>query len=333
MHHRLPVSPQSPWLAPMAGFTDLPFRMLCRAYGCSVACTEMISAKGLLHANKGTVQLLHTSPGDDPLMVQLFGSDPETISLAARGLREKGFSFFDLNCGCAIKKVTKTGSGAALLMHPQLLLRVAGEFIDAAGQGKAGFKLRLGWDKESRNYLDIALRLEEMGAGWITLHPRYAAQKFSGKAEWEALTELQKKLTIPLIASGDLFTASDAVRCLELTGADAVMFARGALQDPLVFTRYRNMLRREKETSPVPDMTAVLEDLVAAYQKYDPGGGGLLKLRTLGPRIIRDIPGAGSFRKRICGCRTWEEVLVLVRELQQTRINLSACAGAEYARE
>jgi tRNA-dihydrouridine synthase B len=294
----------------------------------------MISAKGLLYASKGTVELLRTSPGDDPLVVQLFGSDPRTISLAARSLRSRGFSFFDLNCGCAVKKVLKTGAGAALLVHPELLFRIAEKLIAEAGKGKVGFKLRLGWDRESRNYLNIAQRLEEMGAGWITLHPRYAAQKFSGKAEWAALTELKKRLTIPLIASGDMFTASDALKCLELTGADAIMFARGALQDPLVFARYKNMLEAaEKKISPLPDMSTVFEDLVTAYKKHDPGGKGLLKLRTLGPRIVRDIPGAGSFRQKICQCRTWEDVSDLIRDLRQTGPGLSQFDGVRDERK
>jgi len=318
----------------MAGFTDMPFRMLCRAYGCRVACTEMISAKGLWHASKGTVELLRTSPGDDPLVVQLFGSDPNTISLAARGLRNRGFSFFDLNCGCAVKKVLKTGAGAALLVHPELLFQIAEELISEVGKGKAGFKLRLGWDKENRNYLDIALRLEEMGAGWITLHPRYAAQKFSGKAEWNALKELKKRLSIPLIASGDMFTAFDALKCLELTGTDTIMFARGALQDPLVFARYKNMLKTAEGNIPsLPDMSTVFEDLVATYKKHDPGGKGLLKLRTLGPRIVRDIPGAGSFRQKICQCRTWEEVSDLIRDLRQTGPRFSKSDGAKDERK
>ncbi|MFP4167505.1 MAG: tRNA dihydrouridine synthase [Desulfonatronovibrionaceae bacterium] len=325
----LPISPASPWLGPMAGFSDLPFRMLCRGYGCSVACTEMISAKGLMHQSKGTVQLLQTCPGDSPLVVQLFGSDPDFIAPAAGGLLERGFSFFDLNCGCAVKKVTKTGAGAALLKEPQLLFQTAKTLLRAVGEKKAGFKLRLGWDACGQGYIAIAQALEQMGAGWITLHPRYAVQKFSGTADWTAVAELKRKLNIPVIASGDLFTAQHGIKCLELTGADAVMFARGALQDPAIFARFKRMYGETTTSCPPPPGTMeVFQALVAEYKKRDPGKKGLLKLRTLGPKIIREIPGAGALRQKICRCQSWEEAEELAAEVKKAqKANPTSCTG------
>lgn len=314
---KLPITPDSPWLAPMAGFTDLPFRLMCRGYGCKVACTEMISAKGLLYGNKGTRDLLHTCPDDVPLVVQLFGSNPEIVAKAAFNLKKEHFVFFDFNCGCSVKKVTKTGSGAALLLDQKRLFNIARELIAVCGEKMVGFKLRLGWDIAHTAFLDIALGLEQLGAGWITLHPRYAVQKFSGHADWSALCTLKKRLNIPLIASGDLITAENAMRCLEQTNVDTVMFARGALYDPLIFTKMLIMMNKdEHESTPLPDLPSVLAELINVYRKWSPEKKSLLKLRTLGPKIIRELPGAGAFRKQACLCRNWNDMSVLIKELQ-----------------
>ncbi|MDL2271833.1 tRNA-dihydrouridine synthase family protein, partial [Desulfovibrio sp. OttesenSCG-928-I05] len=270
----LPIGPDLPWLAPLAGFSDLPFRLLCRELGAAVACTEMVSAKGLIlgqgKRSGATESYLITippphcdaphqptppcaeapqttppqgprpgdrvraAPQDRPLVVQLFGSEAPFLEKAVRTLAERGYQWFDLNMGCSVPKVGKSGSGSAMLRDIPNALAVARAMINAAGPGKVGFKLRLGWQQGEEVYLDLARRLEELGAGWVTLHPRYARQKFSGTADWSHTARLKEALSIPVIAGGDLFTARDAVRCLEETGADSVMFARGALNNPAV---------------------------------------------------------------------------------------------------
>ena len=182
----LPIRPELPWLAPLAGYSDLPFRMLCRELGAAVTCTEMVSAKGLNYFNKGTSSLLATQPSDTPLVLQLFGAEPDTFAQAMDKLLEKGFCFFDLNAGCPVRKVTKTGSGSRLLEDVDLLCALAKVMVERAGPGSVGVKTRLGWEKGDEIYLDVARRLEDLGVAWITLHPRYGRQMFTGNANWAA---------------------------------------------------------------------------------------------------------------------------------------------------
>ncbi|MDR2488488.1 MAG: tRNA-dihydrouridine synthase family protein [Desulfovibrio sp.] len=249
----LPISPETPWLAPLAGFSDLPFRLLCREQGAAVACTEMISAKGVVYGvrnNKkardghsgSTDDLLATCPEDSPLVVQLFGAEPEFLTEATELLCGRGFCWFDLNMGCPVPKVTKTGAGAALLREPARAVAAAAAVFRSAGPGRAGCKLRLGWDAVSPVYIDLAKALEDAGAAWITLHPRYARQGFSGEADTEAWEKLVRAVSIPVLASGDLFRAKDALRCLS-TGVSGVMFARGAMTNPAIFRRYHSLYR------------------------------------------------------------------------------------------
>lgn len=305
----LPIHPDKPWLAPLAGFSDLAFRLLCRHYGCCAAFTEMISAKGLVYQTRNTLELLKTSPEDSPLIVQIYGSEPGIIRKSMSILMDLGFCYFDLNCGCSVRKVAKTGAGAALLKSPGLIAEMALAMSEAAGPGRAGIKIRLGWNNEEQVYLELAEMLSGSGTGWITLHPRTAGQLFSGKARWEALKTLKKATRIPVIASGDLFTARDALECVRLTGVDNVMFARGALNNPSIFEHYIN-LRKNKFMVEVDQ--AHLQEMcfktIYYYQRYCPSQRAVLKMRTVLPRMIREIPGAKELRKEIISCRDWDGV-------------------------
>lgn len=328
----LPIGPEHPWLAPLAGFSDLPFRLLCRESGAAVACTEMVSAKGLIYGLKSkeqggaTEDLLVTTPEDSPLVVQLFGEDPDFLSQAAQVLRERGYRYFDLNMGCSVPKVCKSGAGAALLRDPKHAFKAAAAMIKAAGEGRAGCKIRLGWDAASETYLDLAKRLEDAGAAWITLHPRYARQGFGGKPDPLALEKLVSRVAIPVIASGDLFTAADGLAALQ-TGARAVMFARGALTNPAIFRQYGQLrsgaacpdilppekllflIRRHAELSRLysPEFSERKgrgKRRARAEQK-DPA---LMKMRTVVPRYVRHLPGAKALRNALSRCESWDDL-------------------------
>ena len=332
----LPLGPEFPWLAPLAGFSDLPFRLLCREAGAAVACTEMVSAKGLIYGLKsreksgGTEDLLVTVQGDNPLVVQLFGEDPDFLSAAVSLLRERGHVFFDLNMGCSVPKVCRTGAGAALLRDPANALKVATAMIQAAGEGRAGCKIRLGWDAHSSIYLDLAKGLEDAGAAWICLHPRYARQGFGGKADIAALEKLAGSVRIPVIASGDLFTAEDGIAVLQ-TGVQGVMFARGALVNPTVFRRFRLLLAGgTAPAAPAPEELLLLiqrhGQLAREYspcraegkkrgrrraviEERDPA---LMKMRTVVPRYVRHLPGAKQLRLALSRCVSWDELDILL---------------------
>lgn len=313
MMPQISFSPDEPWLAPLAGYSDLPFRLLCREHGCRVAVTEMVSAKGLIYQSPGTQELLMTSVMDEPLVVQLFGSEETFLVQAVERLREAGFRYFDLNCGCPVRKVSKTGSGAALMKDPAHLLRLAKAMIDATEPGCMGFKIRLGWYVGQPVFREVSKGLEDLGAGWVTMHPRFGAQGFTGHADWAQLGVLKKSVNLPVIASGDLFLAEDAVRCVEQTGVDAVMFARGALSDPTIFER--NLTLRSTGHAPEKDCAqavALVHRLCDLYTEHGMDRLGLLKMRTLVPRFLKGLPGARGLRRDIVFCKTWDEVFTLL---------------------
>jgi tRNA-dihydrouridine synthase B len=308
-----PITADKPWLAPLAGFSDLPFRLLCHEYGCRTAVTEMVSAKGLIYDSPGTQELLQTCEQDSPLIVQLFGSEEPFLFQSIERLREAGFRYFDLNCGCPVRKVIKTGSGAALLKEPDHLLKLTKSMIEAAEPGCMGFKIRLGWHVGQPVYLQVATRLEELGAGWVSMHPRFGAQGFTGHADWSHLKTLKERVTLPVIASGDLFQAEDALICIEQTGVDSVMFARGALNDPSIFTRYLQLRRHEEPAAKSwQHMVAMVRRLSELYPQHGMERLGLLKMRTLVPRFLKGLPGARALRRDIVFCKSWDEVFAIL---------------------
>ena len=308
----LPINPESPWLAPLAGWSDLPFRLLCRERGAAVCCTEMVSAKGLVYGGRNTEELLATRQDDAPLVVQVFGSEASFMEQAVRMLRERGFGWFDVNMGCTVPKVNKTGSGSALLRTPELALEVAEAVIRAAGHGRAGFKLRLGWDRPAPGQRpichELARRLADLGAGWITLHPRYARQGFSGVADRSALAEMAENLPLPLIASGDLFSAEDGIRVLRECGVSAVMYARGAMADPGIFARHRALQAGHALPSPDREELAALIRRHAELARELAPRTALLKMRTFVPRYLKSLDGARNLRRRLIQCTEWTEL-------------------------
>lgn len=311
----LPLTPDAPWLAPLAGWSDLPFRLLCREHGAAVCCTEMVSARGLTHKSPGTEELLRTSPEDAPLVVQLFGSEPDILEQAMASLLEQGFVWFDLNMGCSVPKVTRTGSGAALLKNVPDALAAARAMIRMAGEGRVGFKLRLGWDETSHVYEELALRLEDIGAGRIALHPRTARQGFGGTAQWPALARLAQRLRIPVQASGDLTTAADGARCLRETGVSGVMYARGAMHNPAVFADHIALLRGGRPAALHSQaLLALIRRHAALARTYSAERTALLKMRTFVPRYVHRLPGVRALRQGLTACRDWAELDALLEK-------------------
>ncbi len=218
-------------LAPMAGITDLPFRTLVREFGCGLAFTEMVSAAGLVRGTGKTGRYLDSSPEDRPLGVQLFGSDPETLAEATRMTVERGADLVDLNMGCPVKKVIRTGSGAALMRDPQRAAAIL-QAMRKATDLPFTLKIRAGWRPGEVNALAIGRIAEEAGVDAVILHPRTVDQGFSGKADWRLIAALKEQLRIPVIGSGDVRLPEDAVRMFGETGCDGVMVGRGVLGNP-----------------------------------------------------------------------------------------------------
>ncbi len=340
MQNLLPIIPQKPWLAPLAGWSDLPFRLLCREQGASAACTEMVSAKGLVYGGKNTRDLLQTNEKDNPLVVQIFGAEADFMQKGVQLLKERGFCFYDVNVGCSVNKVVKTGAGAAMLKDLPNFYKVAKTVIDEVHRDsghKIGFKIRLGYHLGEDVYEELALRLQDFGADWITLHPRYAKQGFSGEPNYEALTRLKSLLEIPVIASGDLFTARDGVRVLLKTGADTVMYARGAMGSPRIFAEHKalwqyvreNGLRqKEQADAALPDYEELFPKspeqikndvyaLITAHlnyaKTYSPARA-VLQMRTIVPRYVRRLEHAKLVRQALIRCRTFADLEEALQE-------------------
>ncbi len=335
----LPMGPSHPWLAPLAGFSDLPFRLLCRELGAAVACTEMVSAKGLVlgqgRKSGATNDLLRTVPplasvveggpdsavpdadaaglSDRPLVVQLFGAEPEYLGRAVAILKERGYEWFDLNMGCSVPKVGKSGAGSAMLADPDNAVAAGRAMLAAAGPGRVGFKLRLGRSAGEEVHIPLARRLEDAGAGWLTLHPRYAKQGFAGRADRSAVADLARAVSIPVLASGDLFTAADGLAVLKETGASGVMFARGAMRNPAIFREFSTLLGGGVPAGQSP---AELEWMIRRHMdlvrrlypvRRNRQGveAGLLKMRTFVPRYVKHCAGARALRRAMAACDSW----------------------------
>jgi nifR3 family TIM-barrel protein len=245
--------PNRYFLAPLAGVSDWPFRLLCREMGASIAHTEMISSHGLVHGGDHTLAYLERPPDERPFAIQVFGHDATVLAEGAHIAVEKygPVDAVDINMGCPVKKVCSHGAGAALLREPSAAERAVKAVVRAVAPLPVTVKLRAGWDEEHRNAPEIARACEQGGAVAVGLHPRTRAQMYRGRADWSLITATKKAVGISVWGSGDLFTARDALRMLDETGADAARIARGACGYPWIF---RELLALERGEEP-PEVT------------------------------------------------------------------------------
>ena len=245
--------PNRYFLAPLAGVSDWPFRLLCREMGASMAHTEMISSFGLVHGGDQTLSYLERPETERPFGIQVFGHDPEVLAAGARVAVEKygPVDAVDINMGCPVKKVCCNGAGAAMLKDPLQVEKMVRKLVDAVGPLPVTVKLRAGWDEEHKNAPEIAKACEQGGAVGVGLHPRTRAQLYRGRADWDLITKTKRAVGISVWGSGDLFTAEAAQRMLRETGADAARIARGACGHPWIF---RELLALERGETP-PEVT------------------------------------------------------------------------------
>jgi tRNA-dihydrouridine synthase B len=257
------------FLAPMAGITDLPFRTVVREFGCSLAFTEMISASGLQQGMGKTCRYLDSSPADHPLGIQLFGCDPGTLAQAARIVAERGADLIDMNMGCPVKKVVKTGSGAALMRDPRRAAAILTAMRKATDLPLT-VKIRAGWNGREVNAVEIGRIAERCGVDAVILHPRTADQGFSGASDWRLITALKGSLRIPVIGSGDVRRPEDAARMLAETGCDGVMVGRGGLGNPWLIRDILFHLAARKAVAPslAEREETIRRDLALAIDYY-----------------------------------------------------------------
>ncbi|MBP1728423.1 MAG: nifR3 [Deltaproteobacteria bacterium] len=238
-------------LAPMAGITNLPMRLLAREQGAALCFTEMVSVNGLVRDGEKSFALMRSSAADRPLGLQLFGDDPELLAAGAELCEGLG-DLIDINMGCPVRKVVGSGAGSALLQNPDRVRSIVAA-VRSATSLPLTVKIRSGWGADTVNYLLIGRIAQDEGADAVTLHPRTRAQLFDGHADWQHIEQLKKTLTIPVIGSGDLFSAEDVLAMLNMTGCDGVMIARGALGNPWIFREALALQRGSAKIPPAPE--------------------------------------------------------------------------------
>jgi len=258
-------------LAPMAGVTDIPFRMMARKNGCAFAFTEMVDSSGVIYKNHKTFKLLERVPGDEPLGVQIVGEDEDKLLHVAKVCEDRGFGVIDLNAGCPVRKIVKQGKGSALLKNPAKLAAIVRTLVKSLSVPLT-VKIRSGWGDDNLNYMEVARLLEGEGVSAICVHPRTKEAMHKGEVNYGIVGELKENLSIPVFASGNIFTALDAISVLENTGCDAVFVARGALGRPWIFKEINNALlgTPKEEVLPFCEVKkAMLKHFKLALQFYD----------------------------------------------------------------
>lgn len=297
-------------LAPMAGFSDMSFRVLCKSLGCDLTVTEMVSAKGLFYGSQKTAELLETDPAERPVVMQIFGREPEIMADMAQRLAERygeALLAIDINMGCPAPKITGNGEGSALMREPLL----AGHIVETVAK-KAGVpvtvKIRKGYDARHENAAEIARIAEDSGAAAITVHGRTREQMYAGCADYAAIAAVRAAVKIPVIGNGDVRDGDSALRLLRQTRCDGIMIGRGALGNPFVFSEVRAALRGETYTPPTwaeRMETAVRHTRMTSANK---GERGILELRKHIVYYLSGIPGAARLRTRLQNAETAEEM-------------------------
>ena len=242
-------------LAPMAGITDLPFRLICRRLGCCMTVSEMVSAKGLLYKNVKTTEMLRIDDGERPTAIQLFGSVPAELAEAARMVEASGADMIDFNMGCPVPKIVNNGEGSALMKNPLLVGQIV-EAMAKAVKKPVTVKIRKGFNDDMINAPEIAHIVEESGGAAVAVHGRTREQFYTGKADWDIIRQVVERVNIPVIGNGDVCSAEDVIAMEQQTGCDAVMIGRGARGNPWIFSRI-NEYRRTGVLPPKPDVAEI----------------------------------------------------------------------------
>ena len=296
-------------LGPMAGVTDLPFRLLCREQGAGLLCMEMVSAKAILYNNRNTKALLEIHPDEKPVSLQLFGSAPEIMSEMAKRIEERPFDILDINMGCPVPKVVKNGEGSALMKNPKLVYEIVSSMVKAI-EKPVTVKIRKGFDDDHVNAVEIAKIIEEAGAAAVAVHGRTREQYYSGKADWDIIRQVKEAVSIPVIGNGDVTSPEKADELVRYTGCDGVMIARGAQGNPWIFSQ---MCAWEEtgEVPPRPDKDEVREMMLkhARLQlQYKGDYVGIREMRKHVAWYTKGIPNAARLRERINQVESYEEL-------------------------
>lgn len=303
-------------LAPMAGVSDLPFRLLCREQGSGMVCTEMISAKAILYGNKNTEELMQIHPGEGPVSLQLFGSDPDIISEMAKRIEEKPFAVLDLNMGCPVPKVVNNGEGSALMKNPLL----AGKIIEKTAraiQKPVTVKIRKGFDENCVNAAQLAHIAQESGAAAVAVHGRTREQYYSGTADWDIIAAVKQAVQIPVLGNGDVTDAASAQRMLAQTGCDGILIGRAAQGNPWIFREVTAALEG-KEIPRKPEREELYRMIVRHAQLSCACKGEYVAVREMRKHMAwytTGLPHSSRLRRKINEMETMQQLVEGMKEL------------------
>lgn len=303
------ITKNNVFLAPMAGVTDLPFRLICKEFGSGMLYTEMVSAKGLFYESKKTNELLFIDEREHPIGVQLFGSDPSILRDMAKKVEETPVDFIDINMGCPAPKITKNGEGSALMKNPELIADIV-YTVASAVKKPVTVKIRKGYDESSINAKEVAKIIEQAGASAITIHGRTREQFYSGKADWDIIKEVKNSVQIPVIGNGDVKTPEDAKKMLEDTGCDAIMIGRAAYGNPWIFSRTIHYLETGellKEPSNEERVQVMLRHAKSLIE-YKGEHVGIREMRAHLAAYVKGIPGAAQLRGKLTKVTSYQEI-------------------------
>ena len=302
-------------LAPMAGVTDLPFRLLCREMGAGLLCMEMVSAKAILYGNKNTKSLLEIHPKEPPVSLQLFGSDPDIMSEIAKRIEELPFAFLDINMGCPVPKIVKNGEGSALMQNPRLVHEIVSK-VSKAIRKPVTVKIRKGFDDDHVNAVEIAKIIEDAGGAAVAVHGRTREQYYSGHADWDIIRQVKEAVSIPVIGNGDVASGKDARSMYEETGCDGIMIGRAAQGNPWIF---RDLAVYE-ETGKEPEKRTAgeVKEMMLRHARlqiqYKGDYTAIREMRKHVAWYTTGFPNSAKLRDEINHAESYEELEALLNE-------------------
>ncbi len=302
-------------LAPMAGVSDLPFRVLCKEFGAGLTCMEMISAKAILYNNKNTEELLSIDESEGPISLQLFGSDPKIMSEMAKRIEERPFDILDINMGCPVPKIVNNHEGSYLMKEPELVYKIVNAIVKAIDK-PVTVKIRKGFNDSLINAPEIAHIAEEAGASAVAVHGRTREQFYSGTADWDIIRRVKETVKIPVIGNGDVVDGTSAERMLKETGCDAVMVGRAAQGNPFIFREINAYLNHGSYVAPTKEEIKTVILRHGAMQLKTKGEYiGIREMRKHLSWYVKGVEGAAGLRKRINELETFEELNAIVNDI------------------